>query len=281
MSGQKIPLSRSLLWILGSTLLISGTAFMGWLYILHVKERRLQDEKYNIIAIVQSTTQADALKSAYLAELLGLSLDQPINLYQFNTEEGIKKLMANPLIKEASIKKILPGTLLIQYQMRMPVAYLGEYANTAIDDEGTLFPFNPFFTPKHLPIIFLNLEKEKGKWGNCLKEEPLLKKTFLILKEFEFIKQDKFKLGQLDVIQAEAECYGQRQVVVTLEKADQKIYLRLNADDTAQCLMNFFTLHEALFEKIDDLIVQNKTMVVDLRIPHLAFIRRQHDRKVD
>ena len=99
MTTTKMPFSRSLIWILVSTLLISGSAFMGWLYFLHVKERRLHDDQYRIVAIIQSTPQADALKTLYLAELLGLSLDRPINLYQFNAKEAAQTLLSHPLIK--------------------------------------------------------------------------------------------------------------------------------------------------------------------------------------
>ena len=108
MFQNKIPLSRAILLILVTILLVSGVAFMGWLYFLQVRERRLNDEQYQIVAIIQSTPQGDVLKTAYLAELLDLSMDHPINLYQFDVKKGIKTLLANPLIKSASIKKILP-----------------------------------------------------------------------------------------------------------------------------------------------------------------------------
>ncbi len=45
--------------------------------------------------------------------------------------------------------------------MRTPYAYIGEFANTAIDKEGYLFPFRPFFTPKNLPILYIGLNAGK------------------------------------------------------------------------------------------------------------------------
>lgn len=272
---HKIPLNKALLWILGSTLLISGTAFMGWLYYLHNKERRLQDDQYKIAAIVQSTAQSDSLKTNYLAEVLGLSIDKPINLYQFNAYEGEKSLLANPLIKEVSIKKILPGALLIHYEMRTPIAYLGEYTNTFLDKEGVLFPFRPFFTPKRLPI--LHLGTGDWKWGYSLKNEPALKLATSILTQFDQLRQDKFLIKQLDVSHAFADSYGQRQVILVLEEKGSDwnsnsppIYLRLNPEDFQQGLNNFQTLQTKLLE--------NKQEIewVDLRISHLAFIKRKN-----
>lgn len=289
MSNEKIPLSKALLWILGSTLLLSGTAFMGWLYYLHIKERRFQDDQYQIVAIVQSNSQSDALKTTYLAEVLDLSLDKSVNLYQFNANDGAKTLLANPLIKEASIKKILPGTLLIHYQLRTPVAYLGDYANTVLDAEGVLFPFSPFFTPKRLPIIMLGNKGGEWRWGRSLKNELALQLAYSILEQFKQLKQERFRIKQLDVTQAEDDSYGQRQVVMILEENSQDwsssttppalLYLRVNSDDASQALANFQTLQASLFDKHEESTVKEQSkdqriMLIDLRIPHLAFIKQ-------
>lgn len=285
--SEKIPLSKALLWILGSTLVISGIAFMAWLYFLHLKERRQQDDQYRIAAIIQSNSQKDALKTAYLAEQLDLSLDRPVNLYHFDAKQGMKLLLANPLMKEASIQKILPGTLLIRYQIREPTAYVGDYANTVIDREGILFPFRPFFTPKRLPILYLGLEEKGWQWGSSLANEFSLKLAFSVIEQFEQLNQNRFKVKQLDVSQAQEDSYGQRQVVLVLEENPSDwnsstgqlyLYLRLNADDPAQALINFHTLQRKLFERSEEQHslnnIANGSLWIDLRIPHLAFIKQ-------
>jgi hypothetical protein len=280
MSEIKMPLSKALLWILGSTLLISGTAFMGWLYFLHLKERRLQDDQYRIVALVQSTTQIDSLKSTYLAEVLGLSVDRPVNLYQFNVKDGVNALLTNDLIKEASIRKILPGALLIHYEMRNPIAHLGEFTNTFIDPEGILFPSHPFFTPKRLPIFILGLKEGEWKWGSSLRDERGLNLAKIILAQFKHLKQEKFRVKQLDVSQAFADSFGQRQVVMVLEGMESnltsssrsELFLRLSPDDTKQELANFETLRKELFENKSG---EHDIDWIDLRIPHLAYIKRK------
>lgn len=287
MADSKMPFNRSLLWILVSTLLISGSAFMGWLYFLHIRERRLNDEQYRIVAIIQSTPQADALKTVYLAELLDLSLDRPINLYQFNSREAVQTLLRNPLIKAATVKKILPGTLFIYYQMRTPIAYVGDFANTVIDAEGYLFPFRPFFTPKRLPILYLGLNKEECKWGSCLNHSPSLEIAFSIMQQFDQLQLKNLNLKQLDVTQAQADSYGQRQVVLVLEEGEQAAiksayslsFLRLSSDHYIQDLANFCTLQTAQLEKKEEPSSKSSAqnhqgMVIDLRIPHLAFIKQ-------
>lgn len=285
---EEIPFSRACLWILLSTLLVSGSAFMGWLYYQHAKEKRLQDEQYRIVAIVQSCPQQEGLKTGYLAELLELSLDQPINLYLFDLRAAEKKLLACPLIKNAFIQKIRPGTLYIRYEMRVPVAYVGDFSNTAVDVEGCLFPFSPFFTPKKLPIIYLGLT-EADKWGACLVEQERLTLAFDLLKFFEEVNISDMRIKQIDVAEAYADSYGQRQVVAVVEEgggtsldsSTQAFLLRLNTEHYKQNIANFSSLQKTLYaQKKEKLPIKkesrlaDKPVIVDLRIPHLAFIKQ-------
>lgn len=280
MMDDKLPFSRALLWILLPTLLVSGSALMGWLYFQSVRERRLHDDQYRIVAILQSTPQVEALRTVYLAELLNLSFDRPINLYQFNTKEAVQTLLKHPLIKQAEIKKILPGTLYIHYQTRIPLVYLSDYSNTAIDEEGYLFPHQPFFTPKHLPKLYLGLEKEGCSWGTCLKEVSTLQFAFRVLESFNQILEKSFYLKQLDVSQAQADSYGQRQIVLMLEPRVESeisflksIYLRLSSDHYAQDLANFLHLFSDFLDKRKWINKKDQELTIDLRIAHLAFIK--------
>lgn len=273
-----LPLSRAFLRIFISILLFSGIPLMGWLYYLNRRERHLGDEQYRIVALMQKVSQGEVLKTVYLAELLDLSLDQPANLYQFNLREAERKLQSNPLIKRAKVKKILPGTLYIDYEVRIPVAYLGDFTNTALDEEGVLFPFRPFFTPKCLPVLYLGREKEgQYSWGNCLKEIPSLQLAWSILRQFEQLQEKKIYIKQLDVSHAFADSEGKRQVVVVLEERPKNwesvpgrtFFLRLNADHYEQGLVNFQTLQPTLLNEF----ALSRQTVIDLRIPKLAFIQ--------
>lgn len=273
-----MPLHRACLYILLSTLLISGSALMGWLYFQHLKERRHQDSQYQIIAIIQSPSEGDSLRSVYLAELLGLSLDRPVNLYQFNIKEAVDKLQSHPLIKKAAIKKILPGTLYIQYQMRKPVAYAGDFSNTFIDADGYLFPCRPFYTSKRLPTLFLGLQQKECSWGSCVKDELLVKAAFEMMDKFKGFKQELYYLKQLDLVNAISDSYGKKQIVLLLEPISKvyqnlSIFVRLSPDHYLQDLANFTGLYSTLLAKNDPRLAKEKEIVVDLRIPHLAFIK--------
>ncbi len=278
MEQKKLPFKKALLWILLSTLLVSGSTSAG-IYLYHtLRESRISDDKYHIVAIVQTGSDKEALKTVYLAELLDLSIDQPVNLYRFNTEDAQSKLLASPLIKSAEVKKINPGTIYVDYTIRKPVAYLGDYSNTAIDTEGVVFPFKPFFTPKKLPEIYLGLTDEDTiQWG--AKQQG--HRAELALTLFSIISSnyctENHHLRQIDVSKADAESYGQREIVVIMEEQIKKgdtichcpRILRLDTKNITQALANYMVLNDYLREQEDVYPV-----VIDLRIPQLAFITK-------
>ncbi|MBS4168508.1 hypothetical protein [Parachlamydia sp. AcF125] len=292
-SPPKIPLSQAIVWILLSTVLVSGSVGMGILYYLHLRDLRTRDDQYNISAIVQTTSHTDALKTVFLAELLDLSIDRPTNLYRFNIEEAKRKLQACSLIKKAEIKKIKPSAIWIDYSMRQPIAFLGDFTNTALDENGFLFPFKPFFTPKKLPEIFLgNLKEFQKVWGSRLKGEHIK----LALSLFNLVTKkccsESMFIRKIDVSKAYAQSHGQRQIVLVFEELlERKIngkwtlcvfprLVRLNTEQFHQGLANYLALRAFLNKQAGQLSVteemnqvRGNEVMVDLRIPHLAYIQ--------
>lgn len=267
---DQIPLGKALLWIFLWTMAISGSAWMGWLYYLHLNHAKMSNDEYRIIAIIQSTPQSEGLKTVYLAELLNLSLDRPVNLYQFNTSEAERLLLASPLIKAVTLKKIHPGTLYIDYQIRTPVAFLADYTNTAIDEEGYLFPVSPFYTPKKLPTIYLGLEDLEKNWGMTLIDDPRMQLALDVIKA----THDGLLVKKIDVSQSFADSDGQRQIILGIEEASQFFLLRLHSEEYKQNIANYLVLRENLFQNNAD-VGSGKTSIIDFRVPHLAFIKKE------
>lgn len=296
------PLRRSLMWIFLATLAVSGSATMGWLYVEHVRLLRKQDARYQIVSLVQTGPEKEVLKTIYLEELLGLSVDAPQNLYAFDTEEARKKLLSSPLIKEATVRLITPGTVYVDYGVRQPLAYLADYVNVAIDEEGYLFPFSPFFTPKKLPEIYLGLPAFEnpvdeggrlgGRWHHSF-QGPHFRMAKHLLSLFS--EKQTFamtRLKRIDVSNAFAESYGQREVVVALEEyVERKVkdqwvlcifprLLRLGAHNYPQQLANYLLLRETLTRRAlqplpppdEHAVARAQTLVVDMRLSDLAFL---------
>ena len=298
MSRSSYSLGKALLIIFGSMMMVSGSFFLIQWYFSSVYGMRLNDPQYQIVAIVQTGPKKEALKTVYLAELLELSTDQPTNLYQFNTKDAESKLLGSPLIKAAQVKKVKPGVVYIDYTVREPIAFLGDYTNIAIDQEGYLFPFQPFFTPKKFPEIYLGIndsttEKfEEVSYGKPLKDPRFL----LALEVFQLVNEEccsqTSHLKKIDVSQADSPSYGLREIIVEIEDHYEKSHddktvlcvhsriIRLNAKNYREGLQEYKQLREYLVQaerkkEIDfsSNVYKPQGTIIDLRIPQLSFVK--------
>jgi hypothetical protein len=260
----------------------------------------MTSEEYRIVSIVQTGVEKEVLKTAYLAELLGLSVDAPSQLYALDLKKASQKILASPLISEVKMKRFPPGTLYIDYTVRKPLALLVDYSNTAIDKQGFLFPVAPFFSPKQLPEIYLGIPpfgaeedamgRKGGKW-----HEPLKNRYFsLALEVLQFLEEsylmEGMRIERIDVSNAFAPSLGQREIVLKVEDElaiqDERKeiicffpkLLRLAPKDYKSQLSNFFSLRSSMLDdykrQLAGLMVGGRfaTRIIDLRIPQLAFI---------
>jgi hypothetical protein len=269
--NEKLPLRRALVYIVLITFLVSGTTGVSIWYYFYLKKLRIQDASYHVVAIVQAGPYKETLRTTYLAELLDLSIDRPTNLYQLNVKNKKDKLLASPLIKNAEIAKLKPGTLLIDYSPRIPVAFLGDFTNTALDEEGFLIPFKPFFSPKKLPEIYLG-NMDEIKWGHTIegKRGKLGMKFFTFFSTF--CKKEGLILKTIDVTQAEALSFGRRQIVLEFEDSGDMWILRCSLENYENEIARFIVLREHV-QSLERSCSEGKDFrVVDLRIPQLAFL---------
>lgn len=279
--------------LLGMFLLLSGTV-IGMSYYRYVRHSHAKNDAYRIIAILQTSPNEELLKTAYLSELLELSTDKPTNLYRFNTAEAKKKLLSAPMIKEVTVKKIRPGTVHVDYQLRQPVAVLSDYSNTLVDSDGVMFPHKPFFTPKKIPEVYLGIAQEEA--SAAMSRNELFKKRFdFAIAILNVLKSDycldNTYIKRVDVSKVNAASYGLRQIVVVLEDRVEKEIdgrsllfihpriLRLDVHDYKQGLANYKVLHQHLLKQDQQIIPANSSercicqpaMTIDLRLPQLAF----------
>lgn len=269
MTKKKIPISKALIWIFLSTLLVSGSATLGWLYYLHLLKMSAQDDDYRIIAVVQAGQKPETLKTIYLAELMELSIDQPTNLYLFDTKKARDKLLVSPVIKEAWVRRVKPGTVYVEYVTRKPRFFLVDCDNAAIDDQGVPFPVHPFYTPKKLPELCLG--SDDVQWG-----KPLSGNYYqLACALYEYLSEmadEKMTIRRVDVSNAYALSYGQREIVIILDELvlsiPQKRFLRFDEKYYQQAIANYMVLREYLRD-------QQHSMVIDLRLPQLAFMNEE------
>lgn len=288
--SREWTLRQTLFCLIGSTLLTLTLSLSGWHFWKQYKRERLQSKSYQIQAIIQTGPEKEALQTAYLAELLGLSSDQPMPLYAFDVKKGEEKLLSSPLIASAAIQKWPPNTLYIDYEVRKPIAWLADFKNIAVDEEGYYFPVAPFLTPKKLPEIYLGLSSlgpEKKIEGS------LFRLSLEILHYLETVPwTEGFRVQQIDVSHAEAPSLGTREVVlwteeeISLPKESGEMVctfpkiLRLGVKDYAVQLNHFFNLRRTMMEDYKRQLSDLKTggrfapRIIDLRLSQLAFVEK-------
>lgn len=269
-------LSKALSRIVISAVLISGIPWLSWGIYRYFWNARAYDSKYNIVALVQTGPEKEQLKTSYLAELLNLSLDQPTNLYKFDLYEGKARLLAFPLIQEATLKRIPPGTLYVDYTVRKPIAFLGNATNASLDQEWRLIPFKPFFSPKKLPEILLDLQMKDLKWGDKL-DQPAAKLARELLEDLDrFEWRKEINLLRIDTSRVFSVSLGEQQLIVIFEEQQE------NAEGIPQILTRTLILnpetyqeglkHYSLLRKEEHDGLKNGAVMIDLRLPKLGYI---------
>ena len=284
-----------------ATLTVSLGLFWGW---QQWCRHRILDERTKIVAIVQTGPEKEALKTSYLAELLHLSADRPISLYALDLQKAKDDLYQCPLISNAKIERVPPGTLYIDYTIRQPIAFLLDYQNTGIDSEGYLFPIAPFYSPKNLPEIYLGLpffgepEDVQGRKGGEWQKPLQNKYVHLAMDLLQILKsapwQEGMRVKRIDVSNAYASSAGLREIVLTVEdelilhEEDREIVcifpkiLRLPSQNYAQQMGNFLSLRRSMLNDYRRQItqvhytqspVQFAPRIVDLRLLQLAYVQ--------
>lgn len=253
--GPRYSWKKVVLILTLSCFSISGGATATYLFYFYVKRLQATDETSVIQAVVQTAGEYAPLQTTYLAEILELSQDRPANLSQFDLGKAKSRLLASHVIRKALIKKIKPNTLYLNYEVRKPIAFLGDYTNTAFDQEGFFFPYLPFYAPRLLPEVYIGVEAPPNPWGE--KMNP---------KQIEIVRSllNRFEPGvlkRIDLSQWEAPTAGKRQIVLVLEK---EVILRLTPKKYAQELTNYFILADQMTKKAE---------VIDFRNESVAYIK--------
>jgi cell division septal protein FtsQ len=249
LKGEKLPFKRAAIAILAATAIISGGAAFSLLYYSHIQESQKQDPAFYLRILEQK----GGLPQNYIEELLGLCVDQPINLLEFDSGEARKHLLNSPVIKSAEVKTSLPNACHVVYSLYEPVAILADWDNAALDRGGRIIPWRPFFSKDKLPLLAIGGAQDV-KWGDKLK----LQRVELALKLLRSLPLDKISL--IDVSRVELPSFGQRELIVTLGKA----IVRLNPDEWESGWRNF--------QKVEGLVNQKQLSVIDLRISKLGYL---------
>lgn len=283
-----MKLSSALFLVIGSIFLISLPCYVSYYWYGSYLKNRTIDPKYNITTIVQTGPEAKAFETSYLAEVMGLSIDKPINLFNFDVKKAEEKLSKIPLIKEVHVRKEKPGAIYVDYEIREPVARLLDYENSVVDAEGYIFPLAPLFASQKLPDLFLGLSPSET---NLLKSKEITLASECLEKLSAY--KDSFKVLKLDVSKAFDPSSGKREIVLQIEDElslpfkEKQIhcifpkFLRLSPKDFDKNLSNFVTLLNKMqsdykkqleFDEKTPDTLKFVPKTIDLRIEKMAFL---------
>ncbi|MCH9627426.1 MAG: hypothetical protein S4CHLAM2_10660 [Chlamydiales bacterium] len=254
--GPRYSWKKVVLLIALSTFCLTGGTVGAYLFYRYTQHLHATNASSVVQAVVQATADYTPLQTAYLAEVLELSQDKPVYLSQFEIDEAHERLKATHLIRHALIKKIKPNILYIEYDVRKPLAFLGDYSNTIMDEEGVFVPYLPFYSPRLLPEIYLGAQAPPNPWGESM-ESKYVEWAHAILARFE-----SGVLKRIDFSQCESPSSGTRQIVLTLEEGT---LLRLTPKNYAQELTYYFMILDRMAERV-------RSSVIDLRNPEVAYI---------
>ena len=276
---KKLDLPIAIAWIISSIFIVTGSIY-SVLKTLPKKAFSKAPVEFVIRKIIQTGPQSDALTTDYLAEIMGLSQDVSTNIFRFDPDEATAKLLALPLLKDVKVKLVHPDTIYVDYTMREPIARIYDYENIAIDEEGCLFPFLPFYSPKELPEFYFGLPV-----SSCL-DKHLKGSTFdLAIHLLKLLKpiitQSHLSLKRIDVANAFDKNLGRQEIVVEITNETQLFnlapqqrfvhYLRLSPKNYRQQLGNYFALHQELIAGLP-VKQEVQTRVIDLRMEGFALV---------
>jgi hypothetical protein len=284
-----IRLRVAFIWIFLSVLVFSGPCYLGFFLYRKAYKVKCTDDKYNIVEILQPEME-NKLSLDYIARLMSLSCDKPTNIFLFDVKKAREDLLKSPFIKDAKVKKVGRGGIYVEYVLRTPIAVAADWDNAAIDENGVIFPLNPFFSNDGLLEVRLNFENTDICWGKSVKD---MEAFSLAMNIFELLNTEQFvkaiKIVRIDVSRAFVKSFGKREAVVICEEVIllngrefvfPKI-LRLDPQNYEKQLYNLVGLldnmgkdYEKQLEgfKGSSSVVRFASTVIDLRIDKLAFI---------
>lgn len=266
-AGPKYSWKKATLVILFSSTVFLSLIVCVRLIRLGVNALGSTQEAPTVEAIIQIGAQKGAkaglsyatLPAGYLSEALDLSVDSPARFSQFDVHEGSSRLLASHVVADVKMKKIRPNLLSVDYVLRTPWAFLEDYTNTAIDPEGFFFPFAPFYSPRALPGIYLGEHAPATPWGDQMAAEHLALARSLI----DALPGEEIE--RIDLSHYQAPTTGKREIVLTLKGG---VILRVAPKNCVQQLTHYSILKSTLLKK------GAPKMIVDLRIPDVAYIQR-------
>lgn len=158
---QKEISSMAALWrVFCISLLFWGAAFSAWGWQRVQQSRRVKNQHLVLRRVAARSKTVDRVPLSLLCSLL--EIREGVPLFSIHPHDMLARIKACPAFSYARVWRLLPGTLGVEYSLRSPAAFLGGVRNVVFDEKGTLFFLLPFFAPKKLPQVVLDLPHQSS-----------------------------------------------------------------------------------------------------------------------
>jgi hypothetical protein len=258
-------LEKAISIVVGSIVVTLLLFFSLYELFSHLKEKRLRDERYNIVAIVTRSKTSERIPSQIFAEILGLSADAPTNLFAFQPKRAAALLKSYGAFRKVRCRIAKPGVVIVEYELRKPYVKVRDFENRALDCSGEhLFPLFPFYTPKKLPELFLGDFQKKN-----------IEKALEVFEEAKKSIDPSFTIAACDASGLLSNS-AKGEIILTLEKGEaspERFFLRLSDKHYKEDLLHFNELLPLISNRQDN--EGNKVHIVDLRLPQIALVKTE------
>ena len=229
-----------------------------------------QGEK-TIQQIISHPCSEYRLPHSLLTQLLNIT--PQTSLMTIDLKRCKERLQDALVFEDIRLSKAPPSTLYISYRLRRPVAQLAAIDNIGVDQNGTLFPLYPFYTPLALPSLFLPLSpqptvSELQQETDCRKEMAIGLNLLSLLTPL--CKKNGLSLTALDLSRSTHSSFFRREIIATLSPKNEKdklIYLRLNTKQPEQTAHTLSLLLPHIHT--------NKSGTIDLRFKGNALVSEE------
>lgn len=287
----RVSFLKGVALVLGSLCFTFVAAFISYQYYQQWLEERKLDPKYRVTGVVQTGYVKEPLPTLALIELLGLSVDKPLNLYAASESRLERQLMKTPFFNRVKVSKVYPNILYIDYEAKKPFAYLKDYSNILIAEDGSLLPFKPFYPPKNFPVISLGpamigISGQQPLIGYVIPQKALeLIRTFSKSAVLYF-EERGFRVSFIDFQNAEAGSSELSEIVILTEgrrklksgkDIDLQVLIRYALDSYSDTFPAFDQIIPKELQRIDRAIGKTEGtgswhLLIDLRTKGIALV---------
>lgn len=156
-------------------------------------------------------------------------------------------------------------TLYIDYTLKKPLFILGNVYNAAVDLNGSIFEYAPYYSAK-LPTLYIPSSEKSGR--DCLENRvcSIVKTMQPLLSLLQ--EKSSSNIERVDLRQMFADTLGKKEIVITISYDDRRHILRFSPFFLESGINSYILLLK------DGEYIKKESHIIDLRIDKNVFLEK-------